>query len=135
VQDRPLIADVEYKNIKAFTTTQIDEKLQEQKADVRRGSPVDYTRIRKTQETLKFMLGQKGFLDADVKVEMKEIAPGQQSITFVAHQGGKTKIKKIDFVGNTVFSDRQLKKIMKLTKEKAFSRGPPRRISIIGQVR
>jgi outer membrane protein insertion porin family len=120
VQDRPLIADVEYKNIKAFTTTQIDEKLQEQKADVRRGSPVDYTRIRKTQETLKFMLGQKGFLDADVKVEMKEIAPGQQSITFVAHQGGKTKIKKIDFVGNTVFSDRQLKKIMKLTKEKGF---------------
>ncbi|PYQ14278.1 MAG: outer membrane protein assembly factor BamA [Acidobacteria bacterium] len=120
VQDRPLISDVEYKNIKAFTATQIDEKLQEQKADIRRGSPVDYTRIRKTQETLKQMLGQKGFLDAEVKVEMKEVAPGQKTVSFVAHQGGKTKIKKIDFVGNTVLSDRQLKKMMKLTKERGL---------------
>ena len=67
VQDRPLVADVEYKNIKAFTTTQIDEKLTEQKADIHRGSPVDYTKIRKAQEILKQMLGQKGYLDAQVE--------------------------------------------------------------------
>jgi outer membrane protein insertion porin family len=120
VQDRPLVADVEYKNIKAFTTTQIEEKLAEQKADIHRGAPVDYTRIRKAQETLKQMLGQKGFLDAEVRLDMKEVAPGQQSVTFEGHQGGKTKIKKIDFTGNTVFSDRQLKKMMKLTKEKGL---------------
>ncbi|HEU5180925.1 MAG TPA: outer membrane protein assembly factor BamA [Candidatus Polarisedimenticolia bacterium] len=120
VQDRPLIADVEYRNFKAFTTTQIDERLQDVKAEVRRGSPVDYTLIRKTQETLKQMLGQKGYLDAEVKIETKEIAPGQLSLAFVAHQAGKTKIDKIDFVGNSVFSDRQLKKMMKLTKEKGL---------------
>jgi outer membrane protein insertion porin family len=120
VQDRPLIADVEYRNFKAFTATQIDERLQEVKAEVRRGSPVDYTMIRKTQETLKQMLGQKGYLDAEVKIETKEIAPGQLSLVFIAHQGGKTKIEEIDFVGNTVFSDRQLERMMKLTKEKGL---------------
>ncbi len=120
VQDRPLIADVEYKNIKAFTTTQIDEKLTEQKADIHRGSPVDYTKIRKAQEILKQMLGQKGYLDAQIEIDMKDVAPGQQSLAFIAHQGGKTKIKEIDFTGNTVFSERQLKKMMKLTKEKGM---------------
>jgi len=120
VLDRPLVADVEYKNIKAFTTTQIDEKLTEQKADIHRGSPVDYTKIRKAQEILKQMLGQKGYLDAQVEIDMQEVAPGQQSLTFVGHQGGKTKIKEIEFTGNTVFTDRQLKKMMKLTKEKGM---------------
>ena len=117
VTDKPLIADVEYKDIKAFTATQVEEKLAEQKADIKRGSPLDYTRIRKAQETIEMLLGQKGFLEAEVKVEVKEIAPGQESITFRAKQGGKTKIKKIDIAGNTVFKDRELKKMMKLTRE------------------
>jgi outer membrane protein insertion porin family len=120
VTDKPLIADVEYKDVKAFTATQLEEKLTEQKADIKRGSPLDYTRIRKAQETIEMLLGQKGFLDAEVKVDVKEIAPGQESITFRARQGGKTKIRKIDFVGNTVFKDRQLKKMMKLTRERGL---------------
>jgi len=120
VTDKPLIGDVEYKDIKAFTTTQIEEKLQDQKADIKRGSPLDHTRIRKAQETIEMLLQQKGYLDAEVKVDVKEMAPGQQGVTFTAHQGGKTKIKKIDFVGNTVFKDRQLKKMMKLTRQRGL---------------
>lgn len=117
VTDKPLVADVEYKDVKAFTATQLEEKLAEQKADIKRGSPLDYTRIRKAQETIEMLLGQKGFLDAEVKVDVKEVAPGQEAITFKARQGGKTKIKKIEFAGNTVFRDKQLKKMMKLTRE------------------
>jgi len=117
VTDKPLVADVEYKDVKAFTATQLEEKLADQKADIKRGSPLDYTRIRKAQETIEMLLGQKGYLDAEVKVDVKEVAPGQEAITFKARQGGKTKIKKIDFAGNTVFADRQLKKLMKLTRE------------------
>ncbi|HMC82634.1 MAG TPA: outer membrane protein assembly factor BamA [Candidatus Polarisedimenticolia bacterium] len=120
VSDKPLIGDVEYENLKAFTTTQIEEKLQDQKADIKRGAPMDYTRIRKAQETLVMLLQQKGYLDAEVRVDVKEIAPGQQSITFKARQGGKTKIRKIDFTGNTVFKDRQLRKMMKLTRQRGF---------------
>jgi len=117
VTDKPLVADVEYKDVKAFTATQIEERLADQKADIKRGSPLDYTRIRKAQETIEMLLGQKGYLDAEVKVEVKEVAPGQEAITFKARQGGKTKIKRIDFTGNTLFKDRQLKKMMKLTRE------------------
>jgi outer membrane protein insertion porin family len=117
VTDKPLIADVEYKDIKAFTATQLEERLTDQKADIKRGSPLDYTRVRKAQETIEMLLGQKGYLDAEVKVDVKEISPGQESITFRAHQGGKTKIRRIEFKGNTVFKDRELKKMMKLTRE------------------
>ncbi len=117
VTDKPLVADVEYKDIKAFTTTQLEEKLTDQKADIKRGSPLDYSRVRKAQETIEMLLGQKGFLDAEVKVDVKEVSPGQESITFRARQGGKTKIKKIRFTGNTVFTDKELRKMMKLTKQ------------------
>ena len=49
------------------------------KADIKRGSPLDYTRIRKAQETIEQLLGQKGFLDAEVKVDVKEVSPGQEA--------------------------------------------------------
>ena len=42
---------------------------------------------------------------------------GQRQITFQIREGAKTKIKKIAFTGNTVYSDRQLRKMLKLTKE------------------
>jgi outer membrane protein insertion porin family len=120
VTDKPLVADVEYKNLKAFTTTQVEERLQEAKADLRRGSPLDHTRIRKARESIELMLQQKGFLDAEVKVATEEVAPGQQSVTFTVRQGGKTRIRKIEFVGNTVFKDRQLKRLMRLTRERGL---------------
>ena len=120
VADKPLVGDVQYNDIKAFTVTQIEERLQDQKADIKRGSPLDHTLIQKARETIELMLQQKGYLDAEVAVDVKEIAPGQQAVTFTGRQGGKTKIKKIDFVGNSVFKDRQLKKILQLTRERGF---------------
>jgi outer membrane protein insertion porin family len=117
VTDKPLVADVDYKDVKAFTATQLEEKLADQKADIKRGSPLDYTRIRRAQETIEMLLGQKGFLDAEVKVDIKEVSPGQEAVTFKAHQGGKTKIQRIYFKGNTVFKTKELKKMMKLTRE------------------
>ncbi len=117
VRDRPIIGGVEYTGMKAVTETGILERLSEADADVRRGQPVDFSVLRKAESAIEHLLGEKGFLEAKVRARLTPVHKGQRQITFHIREGAKTKIKKIDFVGNSIYSDRQLRKMLKLTKE------------------
>ncbi len=117
VRDRPLISSVAYAGMKAITETNIQERLSQAKAEVRRGQPVDFSVLRRAEAAIEHLLGEKGYLEARVKAQLSPVVRGQRDVTFRIREGGKTKIKKIDFIGNTVFTDRQLRKLLKLTKQ------------------
>jgi len=117
VRDRPLIGSVTYLGQKAISETNIQERLQQSKAEVRRGQPVDFSLVRRAEALITHMLGEKGYLDARVRARLSAVSQGQQDVTFDVLEGGKTKIKSIDFVGNTVFKDGDLRRVLKLTKE------------------
>jgi outer membrane protein insertion porin family len=46
--------------------------------------------------------------------------PGSLNVHFEIEEGPRTRIRKIDFAGNTVFTDRRLRRAMKLTREKGL---------------
>lgn len=117
VRDRPILGSVEFVGMKAVTETAILERLSEADADVRRGQPVDYSVLRKAESAIEHMLGEKGYLEAKVRARLTPVHQGQRQVTFHIREGAKTKIKKIDFVGNTIYTDRQLRKMLKLTKQ------------------
>jgi outer membrane protein assembly factor BamA len=117
VRDRPLLGSVVFSGMKAVTETAILERLQQGKAEVRRGQPVDFTTLRHAESLIGHMLAEKGYLDARVKARLGAVAQGQRDVTFDIHEGAKTKIKEIAFVGNTVYSDHELRKTLKLTKQ------------------
>jgi outer membrane protein insertion porin family len=117
VRDRPLVGNVSYVGMKAVTEANIQERLQQGKAEVRRGQPVDFTVLRHAEALIGHMLAEKGYLDARVRARLGPVAQGQRDVVFDIREGGKTKIKKIDFVGNTVYSAHQLRKTLKLTKQ------------------
>jgi len=120
VRDRPLIGRVTFVGQKAVTETAIQERLQQGKAEVRRGQPVDFTVLKHAESLITHMLGEKGYLDARSRARLAPVNQGQQDVTFEIHEGGKTKIKEIEFTGNTLFTDAQLRKILKLTKEASW---------------
>src|SRR5262249_42129490 len=69
-------------------------------------------------EGIKGILGQKGYLDAEVTSELKPSeSPGALDVHFKIKEGPRTRIRTIDFTGNTVFSDHHLRKALKLTRE------------------
>jgi len=117
VRDRPLVGRVTFVGQKAVTETAIQERLQQGKAEVRRGQPVDFTVLKHAESLITHMLGEKGYLDARTRARLAPVNQGQQDVVFEIHEGGKTKVKEIEFTGNTVFTDRQLRKILKLTKQ------------------
>ncbi|MGD8377489.1 MAG: POTRA domain-containing protein, partial [Acidobacteriota bacterium] len=117
VKERARLNSVEYEKNKAITETQIEEQLTERDITVRIGSPVDYSAIQETVEVIKGVLGAKGFLDPRVDYTLDEVDPGSLALRFNIDPGRKTKLKELDFTGNTVFSDRRLRRTLKLTKE------------------
>src|SRR4029453_2244434 len=65
------------------------------------------------------MLKEKGYRDAEVTHEIKEIAGGPKLIhlTFHMDEGPSVKIRKIDFIGNKAVSAGRLKRAMKDNKQ------------------
>src|SRR5258705_386277 len=66
---------------------------------------------------IKSMLAEKGHQDATVEATTESIPPNSIALTFKVDEGPKVRIEKINIEGNKVFSDRQVKKAMRLIKE------------------
>ena len=117
VRDRPLIGTVSFVGMKAVTEANIQERLNQGKAEIRRGQPVDFSLLRKAEAIVQQLLAEKGYLEARVHARLTPSGQGQREVTFDIREGSKTKIKKIDFTGNNLFTDRRLRKMLKLTKQ------------------
>lgn len=120
VREKPVVNSLKYDESKIAGETQIEDALRTRGAQVSIGEPVDYTVLKKAEEAIKTLLHQKGFLDAEVRAETRDTGNGNVEVSFKIDEGAKTRIRKIDFVGNTVFSERRLKKALKNTKEKGW---------------
>lgn len=117
VRDRPLIGTVSFVGMKAVTEANIQERLNQAKAEIRRGQPVDFSLLRKAEAAIQQLLAEKGYLEARVHARLTPSGQGQREVTFDIREGSKTKIKEIDFTGNHLFTDRRLRKMLKLTKQ------------------
>jgi len=117
VIDRPLVNTVAFVGMKAVTESNIQERLGQAKAEVRRGQPVDFSLLRKAEAAIEQLLAEKGYLEAQVRSRLATLSQSQREVTFYIREGSKTKIKSIEFDGNTVFKDSRLRKLLKLTKE------------------
>ena len=81
---------------------------------------IDPQTVSRTEAALRQMFAEKGYQFAEVSHEITAVAGGPKlvHVTFHMSEGPKIQIKKIDFVGNDVMSDRSLKGKMKGTKER-----------------
>jgi outer membrane protein insertion porin family len=117
VKDRPLVGNVSFVGMKAVTEANIQERLNQAKCEVRRGQPVDFSVLSRAEAAIEQLLAEKGYLQARAKATLTPSGQGQREVTFHIREGSKTKISAIDFVGNKVYTDRQLRKMLKLTKQ------------------
>src|SRR5262245_5457456 len=117
VKEKPLIRNIEYKGLKSATNTEVLDKFKEKKVGLGIEVPFDPTKIQRAITVLTDLLAEKGRQYAEIKYELTDVPPNSRLITFVINEGPKVKVKKIDFHGNTLFSDRELRKSMKYIKQ------------------
>ncbi len=117
VKERPLIRSVEFEGANSITRSDILEKLKEKKISVSQESPYEPGKTKQVEAVIKSMLAEKGHQDATVETIPEDVPPNSVKLTFKINEGPAIKVERINIEGNSVFSDRQIKKAMKLIKE------------------
>jgi outer membrane protein assembly factor BamA len=117
VQEKPLIRSVKYEGLTSITNSEILEKLREKKMSLSQESPYDPTRIKRAEAIIRALLAEKGHQDVSVETITESIPPNRINITFKVDEGPKVRVEDITIEGNDVFTDRTIKRAMKLIKE------------------
>lgn len=120
VKERPLIRRINYEGNKSVSQSDILDRYKERKVGLSVESQFDPTKIKRAEQVLKDLLAEKGRQFAKVTHEVKQVPPSSVEITFNIDEGPKVKVGKIEFDGNTIFSDGKLVRAMKNERPKGI---------------
>jgi outer membrane protein insertion porin family len=114
VKEKPTIRKITFSGNTVFN----DEKLRKN-LSISTGSILNIFTIMSNIDQLKIMYKEKNYQQVKIDYKVHELKHNQADVEFIIKEGEKLKIKKITFIGNTTFSDKKLKKLIK-TSEKGF---------------
>jgi outer membrane protein insertion porin family len=116
IEERPVVQSVDYEGNKKLSASQIRDRLKEEKAEIRIGGPLSVRELAKARTKIAEYYLQQGYRSADVSYRIEDVSKTEKKVIFEIDEGDKVKIESVDFVGNTVFTNGQLKGAMKDTK-------------------
>ena len=108
VEEHPIIQNINYKTIKSNKL--INEINSVINLKVR--SPYVESSIKNEKEKILFILKSKGYYNPNVDFIIEELNKNLINITLDIELGKKTIIKKISFIGNKIFKDRKLRRVI-----------------------
>ena len=114
VKERPTVRKILFKNNMLFDSEELMKEI-----TITRGSIVNISDIQRNIKQLEQLYKNKNYYNVNITYALLPEDNNQADIEFTIEQGDKFRIQKITFEGNRVYSDKQLKKIIK-TSEKGF---------------
>ena len=116
VVERRIVRTIRYEGNKSATVSDILERFKERNVGLSVESRYDPTTVQRAVLALKELLGERGRQYAKIEPQVRQIPPSSVELVFLIEEGPKVKMGHMDFEGNTVISDRQLKRSMKALK-------------------
>ena len=122
MEERQRVKIVDYVGSKKIETSKIDDKLKEQKIELRLDTFLDQATINKVKGVVRDMMVEKGFQNAEVTTEIQPMpgSPKLVHLTFHMNEGPEVKIRDVVFVGNKDISGGALKKHIKANREHSW---------------
>ena len=108
VVENPIIEDIEYEGIKS---NKILDALKED-ALIKARSPYNKIIVRQEKLRLQNILKEIGYYESKLEIYIKKQPNNLINIVYDFTLGEKAKIKKISFVGNKIFKDNKLKRVI-----------------------
>jgi outer membrane protein insertion porin family len=113
VHERPTIASVEINGVKDFPKDQLRDNLKY--VGLAEGRIFDKSALEKSEQELKRQYVARGKYAVEVKTTITEMERNRVAVSFDVSEGKPSKIRQINIVGNQVYRDEELLKVMKLT--------------------
>src|SRR5436190_5086957 len=117
VKELPIIRDMTFEGLKSVPESDVLKAFRERRVGVSKESVYDPVKVRNAIRVIKELLAAGGHPNATVEERTEEVSATSLAITFAVHEGERVRVVDIEFEGNTVFSDRQLRGAMKYVKE------------------
>ena len=117
VKEWPIIRDLQFTGLKAVPESDILKAFREQRVGISKESIYDPVKARAGVRVLRELLASKGYPNAKINVKEEEVSATSNAITFEVDQGLRSRIIEIDFQGNEVFKDSELRGALELVKE------------------
>lgn len=117
VKEWPIIRDLQFVGLKAVEESEVLKAFREQRAGISKESIYDPVKARAGTRILRELLASKGYPNAKVDVAEEEVSATSVAVTFNIDQGNRSRIIEIDFQGNEVFKDSELRAALELVKE------------------
>ncbi len=89
--------------------------------DLELDSIVDITKVKKNREKIADLYVQKGFYLATVDYEVKPANESEVDVWFTVDEKAKVKIREVQFIGNSVISDDELRGAVATRRQDALS--------------
>lgn len=96
-----------------------DDLLQEVK--VRTYAPLSETELSESMEKIREAYAKKGYYLAEVSYHTEPMEEGEVKLVFDIRENQGAIVRRVDFHGNKVFTDKELRKAVKTKKKSAFS--------------
>jgi outer membrane protein insertion porin family len=91
-------------------------------AKTKENLPLDERQVKEDAEKIREYYQKSGYNQAKVEYRIdRDRATGLGRVIFTVDEGAKVRIRRVDFEGNTAFSDRKLRKVVETKKWNLFS--------------
>lgn len=114
VAEKKVIRAIKFAGNKEKDTEDLEKETQ-----VKAYAYVDENKVKEDVARLKTLYEAKGYYLVEITPEYKDVAEGEVELTYRVVENRKVKIERINFIGNKLYKDSELKAVM-LTKEKGF---------------
>ncbi|NOY36972.1 MAG: outer membrane protein assembly factor BamA [Chlorobi bacterium] len=115
LKERPRLSKFKFTGIRKSEKDDLQDKI-----NLLAGSQVTENIINNATKVISDHYIEKGFLDVKVSIRQEKDPRFQNSVILVADidKGNRVKIGELSFVGNKVFPDKRLRRVLKKTKKK-----------------
>jgi outer membrane protein insertion porin family len=113
VVERRVVRSIKYDGAKSVTVSEILDRFKERKVGLSVESQYDPNKVQRAANVLKEYLAERGRQFATVEPDLRQIPPSSLEVVFKVNEGPKVKVGKISVEGNSVFTDRDIRRAMK----------------------
>jgi outer membrane protein insertion porin family len=117
VRELPIIRDLQFEGNDALPESEILKQFREQRVGISKEAVFDPVKVNAARRVIRELLASKGFPNATVTENVEDVSATSVAVTFNIDQGRRSRIIDIQFEGNEVFKDGELRSALQLVKE------------------
>lgn len=116
VTEKPSIGSITFRGNKKIKTDDLSKE-----AGIKLYSIFNPADIRQSVNRIRDLYMQKGYYNVEIAEKIEDLPGNEVALIYEIEEGQKFHIRQIEFLGNTAFSDRALKKVMETSEKGIFS--------------